>query len=76
MLEKAGYQVRREKLKQGHGWKTASGSCRFQEDRLIFVDRKNPLDEQLLFLLSVASKLNLECDKARFSRVIGKGGNA
>ena len=56
-LEQAGYKVRREKLKQGPGWKTMSGSCRVQSDKLIFVDRKNPLDDQILFLKSMAERV-------------------
>ena len=45
-----GYAVRREELKQGHGWKVASGSCRLDQQRLIFVDRKRPQDDQIAFL--------------------------
>lgn len=56
-LEEQGYVVRREKLKQGYGWKTVSGKCRVHRDKVIFVDRKNPLDEQILFLASVLAKL-------------------
>jgi hypothetical protein len=58
-LATKGYTIRREKLKQGHGWKTVSGACRLSGDRILFVDRKMPLDEQLLFLTSIASQLNL-----------------
>ncbi len=56
-LEQSGYRVRREKLKQGPGWKTVSGACRLMEDKLVFVDRKSTLDDQLLFLQSVASRV-------------------
>jgi hypothetical protein len=45
-----GYAVRREELKQGHGWKVASGSCRLDQQKLIFVDRKLPQDDQIAFL--------------------------
>lgn len=54
-LESDGYRVRREHLKQGHGWKTISGSCRVHGDRLILVDRKLPIEDQLVFLRSLAA---------------------
>ena len=47
----AGYQVRREKLKQGYGWKVISGFCRLEERKLIFVDQRLPQDEQIAFLV-------------------------
>lgn len=46
-----GSVVRREELKQGHGWKVASGTCRLDQQKLIFVDRKLPQDEQITFLI-------------------------
>ena len=66
-LEKAGYIVRREKLKQGHGWKTMSGACRLDSERLIFVDRKNTLDDQLLFLQSCAAQFKVDCGQSETS---------
>lgn len=56
-LEQAGFRVRREKLKQGFGWKVVSGTCRAGEQRFVFVDRKSPLDDQILFLKSLVQKL-------------------
>lgn len=55
-LEKAGYCVRREQLKQGFGWKTVSGMCRLNSDRLILVDRKLPIEEQIVFLRTVLAQ--------------------
>lgn len=46
-----GVIVRREDLKQGHGWKVMSGICRLEQERIIFVDRKLPQDEQITFLI-------------------------
>lgn len=57
-LERAGYVVRREKLKQGHGWKVVSGTCQTAEQRLVFVDRKASLDDQILFLKGLVSRLD------------------
>jgi hypothetical protein len=51
ILENAGLQVRREKLKQGHGWRAVSGTCRLATEKFIFLDRKLPLEEQIDFLL-------------------------
>ncbi|MCB0353064.1 MAG: hypothetical protein KDD64_06045 [Bdellovibrionales bacterium] len=47
-----GYEVRREKLKQGHGFRVSSGQCRLRDDRLIFVDQRLAQDDQIDFLVS------------------------
>ncbi len=51
VLEGSGYRVRREKLKQGFGWRVLSGSCRLREEDLIFLDRRLSPDDQISFLL-------------------------
>lgn len=60
LLVDAGYVVRREELKRGLGWKATSGSCRAFEQKLIFVDRRLSQDEQISFLQSTLSQLNIE----------------
>ena len=60
LLLTAGYQVRREKLKQGHGWKVVSGTCRAEDSRLVFVDQKMSQDEQLSFLKLKIKELGIE----------------
>lgn len=55
-----GYTVRRERLKQGHGWKVVSGSCRLRDDRYIFVDPRLTQDEQILFLQGRIAELKPE----------------
>jgi hypothetical protein len=45
-----GYLVRREPLKRGLGWRAQSGSCRLQEEKLILVDKRANMEEQLEFL--------------------------
>ncbi len=50
IIQEAGYQVRREQLKRGLDWKVMSGACRVGSDKLIFVDRRSPLEEQIAFL--------------------------
>ena len=64
-LGQAGYEVRREKLKRGHGWKVVSGSCRALENNLIFVDQRLSQDEQIEFLKSKISELGLQADLAK-----------
>jgi len=54
LLEVKGFKVRREELKAGPGWRASSGSCRAKTDKLIFVERRLPQDEQLNFLTSTA----------------------
>ena len=51
VLTNAGYEVRREKLKQGYGWKVLSGACQLEQKELIFVDRKLPQEEQIKELI-------------------------
>ena len=51
ILNSSGFRVRREKLKQGHGWRAVSGSCRVMSDKMIFLDRRLPHDEQIDFLV-------------------------
>ena len=47
-----GFQVRREKLKQGHGWRCMSGACILNGQKVLFLDSKVSLDEQIFFLSS------------------------
>ena len=48
----SGIKVRREELKRGIGWKVLSGSCRLNEDKLIIIDKRSSIDEQLSFLVN------------------------
>lgn len=50
VLENAGVVVRKEELKRGFGWKVVSGSCRLNDDRILFIDRKMPAEDQVAFL--------------------------
>lgn len=59
LLEGKGLSVRREELKQGHGWRVASGACRVKDQPFLFVDRKLPQDEQIEFVLGKISDLNV-----------------
>ncbi|MBN8548416.1 MAG: hypothetical protein J0M12_03755 [Deltaproteobacteria bacterium] len=49
-LAQRGFTVRREKLKQGYGWKVVSGACQALGQRLIFVDQRMTQDDQISFL--------------------------
>ena len=55
----AGYQVRRERLRSGYGFKVVSGSCRVNSDQVVFVDSRLNQDEQLEFLRSRAADLGV-----------------
>lgn len=59
VLIEAGVQVRREELKRGYGWKTLSGSCRVHGDKVIFVDRRMPQEEQISFLKGIIHARNI-----------------
>lgn len=60
LLSTSGVNVRRERLKQGLGWKVISGSCRAHNNNLVFIDRRLPQDEQIAFLLAKISSLQLQ----------------
>ncbi len=62
-FESAGLTVRREKLKQGPGWKVVSGACRANNQRLVFVDPRLTQDDQILFLRSRAKALGLNLEQ-------------
>ena len=55
----AGYQVRRERLKTGPGWRVLSGSCHLHGDKFIFIDSVLPQDEQIEFLQSKIKELGI-----------------
>lgn len=50
VLKSAGFEVRRESLKRGPGWKVVSGSCVAKGQSLIFVDRRLSQEDQIAFL--------------------------
>ncbi|MCB0335009.1 MAG: hypothetical protein KDD62_01845 [Bdellovibrionales bacterium] len=52
ILTNHGYTIRREKLRQGFGWKAHSGSCIALEQQLVFIDSRMPLDDQIAFLIA------------------------
>lgn len=62
VLEREGYKVRREKLRQGPGWRALSGVCRADSERFVFVDRRLPEDEQIAFLLSKIAGLSIRLE--------------
>jgi len=58
-LDSAGFRVRREKLKQGHGWRVVSGSCSTVDQNLIFLDSRLSQDDQIAFLSSKLVSLGI-----------------
>ena len=63
----SGFTVRREELKQGPGWRAVSGSCRLEEQRLVFIDRKLPQDDQITFLIQRLTALGIKIDPEKFA---------
>jgi hypothetical protein len=59
LLHNYGYTVRREKLKQGFGWKVVSGSCVVETRKLVFVDSRMSQEDQVTFLLTVIRRAKL-----------------
>lgn len=52
VLQQHGIEVRRERLKQGFGWRVASGSCVARDQKIVFVDSRMSQDDQVSFLFS------------------------
>lgn len=48
----AGLTVRREELKRGFGWKAVSGTCRLDDSKILFIDRRMTQEDQVSFLSS------------------------
>lgn len=67
LLADQGLVVRRERLKQGPGWKVMSGACRLNDDSLIFVDRRLTQDEQIGFLVSRLLQAEVKLPKERLA---------
>lgn len=51
-VEANGVKLRKEKLKQGFGWKCLSGACFLKGQAVLFLDSKMSIDEQIDFLSS------------------------
>ena len=60
ILTDGGITVRREKLKRGHGWRVMSGSCKFEQEDLLFVDQRLSQDDQINLLISKLAGLKLD----------------
>ncbi len=52
ILDSAGIKVRRERLRQGPGWRAQSGACQAEARTLVFIDSRLCLDDQVNFLVS------------------------
>ena len=63
VMKEHGLTVRREKLRSGPGWKVVSGSCRVKDERLVFVDPRLSLEEQILFLVGRAKQSGISEEK-------------
>lgn len=62
LAEGRGYSVKRENLKQGIGWKVMSGTCRLNDQKLIFVDRKLSQSDQITFLFTKCLSIGVRHD--------------
>ena len=60
ILRSGGYEVRREQLRQGPGWRALSGTCRVNMDKLVIVDSRMTQQDQISFLVSKILDFQLE----------------
>ena len=59
-IEATGYTVRREKLSRGSAYRVKSAGCLFSGDKVLFVDKNLPEDQQVSVLLNYLVELNIE----------------
>ena len=62
-----GYSVRRENLSRGHSFKVKSGGCLLAGEKLIFVDKRLPFDNQISLLVDYVKELNLNLSEEELS---------
>ncbi len=60
VAERAGLQVRREKIMREIGYRTRGGACRLRDKDLIIIDRDQPAAEQLEVLAEALRSRDLE----------------
>lgn len=62
LAERAGISVRREKLARGHSYRVKSGECVLGGKNLVFVDKRLPIEQQLIILTDFLVDLRVEID--------------
>src|SRR5216683_7809368 len=60
VAERAGLQVRREKIMREIGYRTRGGACRLRDKDLIIIDRDQPASEQLEVIAEALRSRDLE----------------
>ena len=60
VAERAGLQVRREKIMREIGYRTRGGACRLRDHDLVIIDRAQPAAEQLEVLAEALRSRDLE----------------
>ncbi len=71
-LSEAGCEVRREKLKQGAGWRVMSGTCQAFDKKMVFVDSRMDQDEQITFLITRIVELELDLTQEQLDQLPGR----
>ncbi|HQH27854.1 MAG TPA: hypothetical protein PLP17_10705 [Oligoflexia bacterium] len=60
---KRGITVRRENLTRGLAFRVRSGDCLFSGERVVFVDRRLPIEQQLMMLSDYISDYHIDLDE-------------
>jgi hypothetical protein len=63
VFTKRGITVRREKLARGQSYRVRSGECLFSGEKLVFVDRRLPLQQQYSVLCDYLADYRIELDE-------------
>lgn len=64
VVSKYGFQIRREKLARGNGFRVKSGNCHYRGEKVFFLDRRLPADQQVNVLVDYLSDQNVVFSKA------------
>ncbi len=59
MLKRRGINVRRENLSRGNAFRVRSGDCVLEGDKLLFVDKRLPPEQQLGLLVEYLTDSNI-----------------
>ncbi len=60
VFENRGISIRREKLSRGSAFRVKSGNCLLSGDKVIFIDRRMPIDQQLSVMFDYIVELKIQ----------------
>lgn len=62
LFEKRGIKVRREKLSRGQSFRVKSGDCVYTEEKVLFLDKRLPSDQQINVLIDYIQDFSIKLE--------------